>query len=71
MERQAKGTRYSKIQGLYFSNDTAWLTKSRWWLKTPRNEENVSAYCVYEDGDARVASIAYIAGVRPACWINL
>ena len=70
-ERQAKGTKYAKNQGLYVAILINY-EKCFWWLRTPdfyypNKACLVNAYGDIYEGNADRTN----RGVRPACWIKL
>lgn len=70
--RQARGTRYAKMNGLYVDKKNEKET-SMWWLRSPHSDDFLpGAHYVYDDGNIyrRNGDYTYI-GIRPACWIKL
>ncbi|MCR5113189.1 MAG: DUF6273 domain-containing protein [Acholeplasmatales bacterium] len=72
----AKGTDYSKCQGLYVSNATSSMDNGNWWLRTGLSNQGLqvasSAWKVYFDGSSNGDNVQLTSiGVRPACWITL
>jgi hypothetical protein len=67
--RQAKGTDYAKIQGIYvYSSNNA----SFWWLRSPSHHDADHAFDVNFDGGIGADSVTgTYRSVRPACWIKL
>ena len=67
--RQAKGSDYAKIQGIYVYINNG---NSDWWLRSPGYDDVTNAYYIHNSGNYGCNFIGFTCkGVRPACYINL
>ena len=71
--RQAHGSEYAKNNGLYVSDESAYMGESFWWLRSPGDLPWYAGFVGYEGNVYYTKGNVYRTnfGVRPAFWINI